>query len=113
MAAHTPIANERSRASANVRRIKDKVAGIIMAAPRASRMRAQISQAGAGENAAHSEAMPNTARPARKTGLWPRRSPRVPRPGSKAHTTREYTLMIHSFCEDEACSSRVSAGKAV
>src|SRR5256885_1574263 len=47
--AQMPMASARSRSSAKLRRIRDSVAGIIMAAPTPSSARAAISKAGEGD----------------------------------------------------------------
>ena len=85
--AQMPMASARSRSSAKLRRIRDSVAGIIMAAPTPSSARAAISRAGEGAKAAHSEARPNTHSPAMNSRLWPSLSPSVPMPSNRPETT--------------------------
>ncbi|SCE56446.1 hypothetical protein GA0115253_107333 [Streptomyces sp. Termitarium-T10T-6] len=77
----------RSRSSSNVTRISASVAGIIAAAPTARKARAAIRASGLVENAATSEATPNTARPIANIRRCPTRSPSVPLPSSRPAIT--------------------------
>ncbi len=72
--AQMPMARARSRSSRKTWRTIDRVAGIISAAPTANPARAATGAAALGAKAAHSEARPNSGRPARNSRLWPRRS---------------------------------------
>lgn len=82
-----PIAMLRSRAIVKVMAMSARVAGIIVAAPTASRARAAISTSAVGASAASSEAPAKTASPIRNMRRWPTRSPRVPLPSSSPAIT--------------------------
>ena len=83
----TAIAKLRSRSTVKVTRTRASVAGIIAAAPTARNARAAIRILAEGENAATSEAMPNSTRPIRNICRWPMRSPSVPVPSNSPAIT--------------------------